>query len=150
MDASPAPFRLAWLLFRPPSKAFLLSRPRRHAGSDHLAKPDRLAHHCTLWYGGECGPFSEFAEAFPARREFSARPVGVASDERVEALAVEVAGLRHQFGSDRVLHVTLSLAPGIKAEDSVRLLANAPHFTAVDWPSLTGVVEYVPYPPTAT
>jgi hypothetical protein len=137
-------YRLAWLLLDAAAQDFLKSCPRRHAVSDEFAKRDRLCHHSTVWFTGECGGFDTLREVFPEGATLSARPVGTVSDDLSEALVVEIAGRRFQHGSgdSRLLHVTLSLARGVDAKDSVRLLSGAPRLNPVDWPDLSGVIKY--------
>jgi len=133
-------YRLIWLELDLESQRFLRAQPRRHQAYDGLAKPDRIAHHATLWFTGTGASDAEAAEAYPSGTRLDGHPIGIASDEQVEALVVEIAGQRFQYGSQRLLHITLSLAPGIEAKESVRLLAERPLLTPVGWGKLSGII----------
>jgi hypothetical protein len=133
-------YRLIWLQLDLEAQQFLRAQPRRHRVHDALAKADRIAHHATLWFTGTGASGAEAVEVYTPGARLAAHPIGIASDERVEALVIEIAGQRFQYGSQRLLHITLSLAPGIEARDSVRLLAERPLLTPVGWRKLPGIV----------
>jgi hypothetical protein len=133
-------YRLIWLELDLEAQRFLRAQPRRHQAYDGLAKPDRIAHHATLWFTGTRASDAAAAEAYPPGTHLDAHPIGIATDAHVEALVVEIAGQRFQYGSQRLLHITLSLAPGIEARESVRLLAERPLLTPVGWGKLSGII----------
>jgi hypothetical protein len=65
----------------------------------------------------------------------------VANSDRVEALVAEIVGHRFPYGSSRQLHLTLGIAAGVTANDSVRLPTRPPALRPVIWPRLVGNVR---------
>lgn len=113
------------------------SRARVRALAVH---PELRGDHVTLAHGVPAGSLDPrwMPGGLEVGDAVAFRAVGVAHDDRVQALVVEIAGSTERPSDGGRLHVTVSRAPGARSRDSNDLLA-----TARVWPvdlRLEGVV----------
>lgn len=90
--------------------------------------PEIRGDHVTLAYPENDRSFSSdwIPGNYSIREKVSTQAVGIAHDDRIQVLLVEVAGLNVRPWDGGKLHITVSKQPGVPSVEANRLLESTP------------------------